>query len=341
MSESKIKVHVQREHNVEDDVLRVQPTKLKVYVKREHNAEDDGLKVKTTKSSKSSDLDIPENEMELKPCQIVKVKRENDFAKRELEVVKDSRLKKESDATACRISKSVKKEVDVERRVIVKEGASFQKKISLGNDSGKVKYVKKEDNFERKEAEISVKDIKKGSYESDSFRNVKELADNVKRESGCMRKASGANDGKVHSVKKVEVHTEKKKSVKEEGERKERKVYDLPGQKHDPPEERDPLRIFYETLYQQKAGSEMAEVWMMEHGLLPLNIAKRVYERKQKRQQNQKTGSTPVKVTCTPAKSSKESNLKSEKKSSNVNGNIKSISKSKKRPELSDDDDDD
>ncbi|XP_026661376.1 uncharacterized protein LOC103709498 isoform X2 [Phoenix dactylifera] len=40
----------------------------------------------------------------------------------------------------------------------------------------------------------------------------------------------------------------------------EKKVYSLPGQKHDPPEEREPLRIFYESLSKQIPSSEMAEV---------------------------------------------------------------------------------
>ncbi|XP_010691868.2 uncharacterized protein LOC104905118 isoform X2 [Beta vulgaris subsp. vulgaris] len=40
-------------------------------------------------------------------------------------------------------------------------------------------------------------------------------------------------------------------------------MYDFPGQKRDPPEQRDPLRIFYETLYQQKPTSELAAVWML------------------------------------------------------------------------------
>jgi hypothetical protein len=47
--------------------------------------------------------------------------------------------------------------------------------------------------------------------------------------------------------------------VKEE--KREKKVFTLPGQKHEPPEERDALRIFYETLHDQIPSSEMAEVW--------------------------------------------------------------------------------
>lgn len=79
--------------------------------------------------------------------------------------------------------------------------------------------------------------------------------------------------------------------------KKEKKAYDLPGQKHDPPEkvwvsgsmcslqfwysdvigqsilfyflivsirfilQRDPSRIFYKSLYEQVPGSEMAAIW--------------------------------------------------------------------------------
>ncbi|XP_044472418.1 uncharacterized protein LOC123201037 isoform X2 [Mangifera indica] len=42
---------------------------------------------------------------------------------------------------------------------------------------------------------------------------------------------------------------------------REKKVFTLPGQKYDPPEEREPLRIFYESLSKQKPSSEMAEFW--------------------------------------------------------------------------------
>ncbi|XP_022016608.2 uncharacterized protein LOC110916166 [Helianthus annuus] len=39
---------------------------------------------------------------------------------------------------------------------------------------------------------------------------------------------------------------------------REKKVYSLPGQKFDLPEEREPLRIFYESLSRQIPSSEMA-----------------------------------------------------------------------------------
>ncbi|KAF6164487.1 hypothetical protein GIB67_025313 [Kingdonia uniflora] len=38
-----------------------------------------------------------------------------------------------------------------------------------------------------------------------------------------------------------------------------KKVFTLPGQRYDPPEEREPLRIFYESLSEQLPSSQMAE----------------------------------------------------------------------------------
>ncbi|CAK7346193.1 unnamed protein product [Dovyalis caffra] len=86
-------------------------------------------------------------------------------------------------------------------------------------------------------------------------------------------------------VKKEEVIKKTKGSVTAAQivKKREKKVYEFPGQKRDPPDERDPLRIFYETLYEQVPESEMAQFWLMESGLLPLGVAKKVNEMKQKR----------------------------------------------------------
>ncbi|XP_077210963.1 uncharacterized protein LOC143846413 [Tasmannia lanceolata] len=122
-----------------------------------------------------------------------------------------------------------------------------------------------------------------------------------------------------------------------------KKVYTLAGQKYDPPEEREPLRIFYESLSKQIPSSEMAEFWMMEHGLLSPERSKKAYERKQKRQQQIRMG-TPIKSPTpmkspTPIKSLKiERPESSQKQQSSKNGDLKS----KKRVlNYSDDDDDD
>ncbi|KAB5568140.1 hypothetical protein DKX38_001933 [Salix brachista] len=102
--------------------------------------------------------------------------------------------------------------------------------------------------------------------------------------------------------------------------KRERKVCDFSGPKRDPLEERDPLKIFYETLFEQIPDSEMAQFWsyekivdylwclqcnhimncvesvafantntsislvmLMESGLLPMEVARKVYDKKQKR----------------------------------------------------------
>lgn len=133
----------------------------------------------------------------------------------------------------------------------------------------------------------------------------------------------------------INVTTKKKKNKgQDDGKDKKRKVYELPGQKHDPPEERDPLRIFYETLYEQRPTSEMAEFWMMDHGLLSPEKAKKAFNKKQKKQQT-KVG-TPVKST-----SVKEACHDSEKKSSHKDVSKASSKSKKKRADDSDKDSDD
>ncbi|KAL8101653.1 uncharacterized protein LOC141686692 [Apium graveolens] len=81
--------------------------------------------------------------------------------------------------------------------------------------------------------------------------------------------------------------------------KREKKVYSLAGQKYDPPEEREPLRIFYESLSKQIPSSEMAEFWMMEHGLLSPDKAKKAYEKKQRKQKQLRLG-IPIKSPPPP-----------------------------------------
>lgn len=59
----------------------------------------------------------------------------------------------------------------------------------------------------------------------------------------------------------------------------ERKEYPLVGQKRDTPDETDSLRKFYSSLRVQKPESEMAEMWLMEHGLLPEEEQKKAYKK--------------------------------------------------------------
>lgn len=116
---------------------------------------------------------------------------------------------------------------------------------------------------------------------------------------------------------------------------REKKVYTLPGQKHDPPEEREPLRIFYESLWKQIPTSEMAEFWMMEHGLLSPERARRAHEKKQRKQKQIRLG-TPVKPPPPSRPSSKPESSKKPLLASK-NGDVKA----KKRINDDSDDDDD
>lgn len=114
---------------------------------------------------------------------------------------------------------------------------------------------------------------------------------------------------------------------------REKKVFSLPGQKFDPPEEREPLRIFYESLSKQIPSSEMAEFWMMEHGLLSPDKAKRAHEKKQRKQKQIRMG-TPIKSPPPPPPSRAESSKKPLQVSKN--GDVKA-----KKRIINDSDDDD
>ncbi|KAF0910612.1 hypothetical protein E2562_003044 [Oryza meyeriana var. granulata] len=94
---------------------------------------------------------------------------------------------------------------------------------------------------------------------------------------------SNAKSSKVKKIKDEDLEDDikkikKKADTKEDGKKgpatrkgdaekvkKEKRVYDLPGQKHDPPPERDPLRIFYESLYQQVPTRPETEVTTQNH----------------------------------------------------------------------------
>ncbi|CAH8319840.1 unnamed protein product [Eruca vesicaria subsp. sativa] len=114
--------------------------------------------------------------------------------------------------------------------------------------------------------------------------------------------------------------------------KREKKVYSLAGQKFDPPEEREPLRIFYESLSKQIPGSEMAEFWLMEHGMLSPEKAKRAHEKKLRKMKQIRMG-TPVKPT--PSYSSKPESSQRPSASKN-NG-----SDARKKKKVVDDNDDD
>lgn len=213
--------------------------------------------------------------------------------------------------------------------------------------------VKPSKNF--KVLEDSSSSVKKGGFHPTTATKheslvKKELGSPIKNFNNSSAKISlhsansntklAASVGKASSSKNTP-----KKSSKDDTEKKEKKVYELPGQKHDPPDERDPLRIFYESLYQQNPKSEMAQVWMMEHGLLAPDAAKKALERKKRNQLNQKMGSPVKTFKGVMSKSenviSKKIVWTSEKKSSTSNGDTKQSLKVKRKFDLGGDSDDD
>ncbi|XP_062165576.1 uncharacterized protein LOC133872077 isoform X2 [Alnus glutinosa] len=115
---------------------------------------------------------------------------------------------------------------------------------------------------------------------------------------------------------------EEKADTAAERKKREKKVYDLPGQKRDPPDERDSLRIFYETLYKHNPDSEMAQFWMMESGLLSKEVAKKVYEKKQKGSTQQKF-SSPAKAVATVKRTTVSVSVKKKLPCSPVSSNKK------------------
>ncbi|CAK9148288.1 unnamed protein product [Ilex paraguariensis] len=140
---------------------------------------------------------------------------------------------------------------------------------------------------------------KKEEVEEDK-ENLGPVSENRKKKFDHASPSSGPHrEGKVkkeeRKVKKEEADyifeaTTKKGSsnINKRRKKRKRKECDFPGQTRDPPDERYPLRIFYETLYKQAPNSEMAALWMMESGLLSKEVAKKVLKRKKKRIQQHK-----------------------------------------------------
>ncbi|KAH9305378.1 hypothetical protein KI387_009782 [Taxus chinensis] len=159
---------------------------------------------------------------------------------------------------------------------------------------------------------------------------VKKEAESVKDNSNTCTSPPVKMKGTLRSS----AEKEKEKEKGQGHDKKQRKLYALPGQKRDPPEERDPLRIFYETLHEQRPMSEMAEFWMMEHGLLSPEKASKAFEKKQKKQHQLKVVGSPMK-----SPSVKKINQNLEKSSAKDISKVSSKSK-KKRAHLSDSDSD-
>ncbi|XP_041020731.1 uncharacterized protein LOC121262349 isoform X3 [Juglans microcarpa x Juglans regia] len=186
------------------------------------------------------------------------------------------------------------------------------------------------------ETKSSVVRVKPSHQDGSSKAKVDSSSVNKKKIESSNKQPVDSKQKSVTTVVKTEVKSKtasaSAKTTKTTTRVREKKVYTLPGQKYDPPEEREPLRIFYESLSQQIPTSEMAEFWMMEHGLLSPERAKKAYEKKQRRQKQLRMG-TPIKSLKPPSRP--ESSQKQQQASKN------GILKAKKRIINDSDDDDD
>lgn len=127
------------------------------------------------------------------------------------------------------------------------------------------------------------------SHSKDKKKHKKNRADQS-NEDKSPKKRSDLNP--VTAQEQEEMKSDKKRKRKEkEEEKEENDACYLPGQKHDRPHERDPLRIFFEVLYEQQPDCELAATWMMEWGLLPSEEAVKVYGRQLKKNRQQDLGS--------------------------------------------------
>merc|ERR1711977_722015 len=145
----------------------------------------------------------------------------------------------------------------------------------------------------------------------------------------CGRGRGGKNRSKACDKLKKEVKEsiEKKKASKsngaakkeqQNGKKREKKVYDMPGQTRETPEENDPIRKFYESLSTQKPASEMAQFWLLQHGLLPRDVAEKVKLKKQKQVAGtkKKRGASQASATSVP----KGAKRNEKEKGNNTNG---------------------
>ncbi|XP_042373848.1 nucleolar protein 58-like [Zingiber officinale] len=191
--------------------------------------------------------------------------------------------------------------------------------------------VKKEEIFEQ----TNDKKIKKREEEKKNVKSVSRVKTSGTDDSENEDVKEKKEKKKRKRIKEVEKKTVGRKGSVADGKVKGRKVYDLPGQKHDQPEERDPLRIFYESLYNQVPGSEMAALWMMEWGLLPLDEAKKVYDNKLKKNQQQKLRS-PIKAASVEMRQNGAKKLQK-----TVQKTEMKVSRQRKARDSQDEDDDD
>ncbi|MBA0839100.1 hypothetical protein Goarm_004867 [Gossypium armourianum] len=162
----------------------------------------------------------------------------------------------------------------------------------------------------------------KGKF--DAAMNKRKLESSSKQPVGAKQKSATTKA----EVKSKTSSSSSKTSTTTKAKVREKKVYTLPGQKHDPPEEH-----LFDVLQAAQFDLRASSV-MMEHGLLSPEKDRKAYEKKQRRQKQLGTG-TPIKSWKPSGKpeSSQKQQLVSR------NGDVKA--KKRINNDIDDDDDDD
>jgi len=100
----------------------------------------------------------------------------------------------------------------------------------------------------------------------------------VKKKKKKKKVTSGSGSKNARNVKKVIKSETKGKASNSEGNAKAKK-FSKPGQRRDTPPRSDPLRMFYESMYVEKnkrgVRSPLAEAWLVNHGVLDDEAARR------------------------------------------------------------------
>jgi hypothetical protein len=138
---------------------------------------------------------------------------------------------------------------------------------------------------------------------------------NPSKPSSSSSKAKGKAKGKAKKpAAKAKGNGKNEPVVKAERKRAEKKVYDLPGQSKDTPVEVDCVRMYYESLHAEFPDCEVAEVFLMKNGLLPVAEAIKAAKKHSKK--------PPAKKRPAPAKKKAVSKKKPAKKKPTVRAHL-------------------
>eukprot|EP00871_Galdieria_phlegrea_P002980 jgi/Galph1/3683/GphlegSOOS_G2367.1 len=114
---------------------------------------------------------------------------------------------------------------------------------------------------------------------------LKTLIANEEKKPAKKPKERKTETSKEQTLSKIcgETTIKKKKRETRNKENVEVKKFSLPGQRREAPPKNDPLRLFYESMYEEKkrknVESMLVENWLLIHGLLEYSEAKTIYEK--------------------------------------------------------------